>query len=147
MYTIKSRHFKIHTRTQFQNTKALERDEIPHFYIPCAHILQRNEHWCFVILLDHPSHPSPKNNHHEILWQNFHYQLQEGINCIQTMRYASRILFNNWLCIIKDFVQQLVVYKWKVVMHEDKIIQPLLFQVVSLLHVNAFKDRQIMLTL
>ena len=53
---------------------------------------------------------------------------------------------DNGIC-IKDFVQQLVVHKWKVVMHEDKIIQPLLFQVVSLLHVNAFNDRQIMLTL
>ena len=53
---------------------------------------------------------------------------------------------DNGIC-IKDFVQQLVVHKWKVVMHEDKIIQPLLFQVVSLLHVNAFNDKQIMLTL
>ena len=88
-----------YTHTQFQNTKALGRHEIPHSYIPCAHILQRNERWCFMILLDHPSHPSPQNNHHQILWKKFHYQLQEGINCIQTMGYASRILFNNWLCI------------------------------------------------
>ena len=53
---------------------------------------------------------------------------------------------DNEIC-IKDFVQQLVVHKWKVVMHENKIIQPLLFQVVYLLHVNALNDKQIMLTL